>query len=92
LYHEPEVLLFDEATSALDNQTERAVISAIETLRREKTLVIVAHRLTTVRGCDRLVFLRNGRIAGCGSFEELLTNNADFRAMAAAVSGNGLSA
>ena len=92
LYREPEVLLFDEATSALDNQTERAVIGAIETLRGEKTLVIVAHRLSTVRGCDRLVFLRDGRIAGCGSFEELLTNNADFRAMATAVSGNGLSA
>ena len=89
LYHAPEVLVFDEATSALDNQTERAVIGAIEALRREKTLVIVAHRLSTVRVCDRLVFLRDGRIAGCGSFDELLRNNADFRAMAAAVSGNG---
>jgi len=89
LYHDPEVLIFDEATSALDNQTERAVIGAIEALRGEKTLVIVAHRLSTVRGCDRLVFLRDGRIAGWGSFEELLTNNADFRAMAAA--GNGIS-
>ncbi|HEV8715169.1 MAG TPA: ABC transporter ATP-binding protein [Candidatus Binatia bacterium] len=91
LYHEPEVLIFDEATSALDNQTERAVIGAIEALRGEKTLVIVAHRLSTVRGCDRLVFLRDGRIAGWGSFEELLTNNADFRAMAAAAVGNGIS-
>ena len=91
LYQEPEVLLFDEATSALDNQTERAVIGAIEMLRGEKTLVIVAHRLSTVRGCDRLVFLRDGRIAGCGSFDELLRNNADFRAMATAVSGNGIS-
>ncbi|MBI3798821.1 MAG: ATP-binding cassette domain-containing protein, partial [Deltaproteobacteria bacterium] len=91
LYHEPEVLLFDEATSALDNQTERAVIGAIDRLRGEKTLVIVAHRLSTVRGCDRLVFLRDGRIAGCGSFEELLANNEDFRVMAAAVSGNGIS-
>lgn len=92
LYHEPEVVIFDEATSALDNQTERALISAIDTLRGEKTLVIVAHRLSTVRACDRLVFLRDGRVAGCGSFEELLTDNADFRAMAAAAIGNGLSA
>jgi ATP-binding cassette subfamily C protein len=91
LYHEPEVLIFDEATSALDSQTERAVIGAIEALRGEKTLVIVAHRLSTVRGCDRLVFLRDGRIAGWGSFDELLMNNADFRAMAVATIGNGLS-
>ena len=91
LYHEPEVLIFDEATSALDNQTERAVIGAIEALRGEKTLVIVAHRLSTVRVCDRLVFLRDGRVAGCGSFDELLASNEDFRAMAATASGNGSS-
>jgi ATP-binding cassette, subfamily B, bacterial PglK len=91
LYHEPEVLIFDEATSALDNRTERAVIGALEALQGEKTLVIVAHRLSTVRGCDRLVFLRDGRIAGWGSFEELLKNNLDFRAMAAATIGNGIS-
>jgi len=83
LYHEPEVLIFDEATSALDNQTERAVISAIETLRREKTLLIIAHRLSTVRACDRLVFLRDGRVASCGSFDELAAQDADFRHMAA---------
>jgi len=91
LYHEPEILVFDEATSALDNQTERAVIGAIESLRGEKTLLIVAHRLSTVRGCDRLVFLRDGRIAGCGSFDELLVNNADFRDMAAVTNGKVIS-
>jgi len=90
LYHEPEILVFDEATSALDNQTERAVIGAIEALRGEKTLLIVAHRLSTVRGCDRLVFLQDGRIADCGSFDELLMNNADFRDMAAVASGKGI--
>jgi ATP-binding cassette subfamily C protein len=89
LYHEPEVLVFDEATSALDNQTEREVIRAIEGLRGEKTLVIIAHRLSTVRACDRLVFLRNGRLAGCGSFDELLAHNADFRRMAAFTDGHG---
>jgi len=91
LYHEPEILVFDEATSALDNQTERAVIGAIEALRGEKTLLIVAHRLSTVRGCDRLVFLQDGRIAGCGSFDELLMNNTDFRDMAAVVGGKAIS-
>jgi len=90
LYREPEVVIFDEATSALDNQTERALINAIDTLRGEKTLVIVAHRLSTVRACDRLVFLRDGRIAGCGSFAELLTSNADFRMMAAVTDSNAV--
>jgi ATP-binding cassette subfamily C protein len=83
LYHEPELLMFDEATSALDNQTEREVIQAIETLRGKKTLVIVAHRLSTVRSCDFLVFLKGGKIAACGTFDELLVHSEDFRCMAA---------
>jgi ATP-binding cassette subfamily C protein len=81
LYHQPAVLVFDEATSALDNQTEQEVIRAIERLRGRKTLVIVAHRLSTVRSCDRLVFLQDGQIASCGTFDELMQNNADFRRM-----------
>lgn len=83
LYHEPELLMFDEATSALDNQTEREVMHAIESLRGQKTLVIVAHRLSTVRSCDFLVFLKEGKIAACGTFDELLARNEDFRCMAA---------
>jgi ATP-binding cassette subfamily C protein len=82
LYHDPELLMFDEATSALDNQTEREVIQAIETLRGKKTLVIVAHRLSTVRACDLLVFLKEGRIVDHGAFDELLTRNEDFRRLA----------
>jgi ATP-binding cassette subfamily C protein len=87
LYHEPEVLVFDEATSALDNQTEREVIRAIEALRGEKTLLIIAHRLSTVRACDRLVFLRDGCVAGVGSFDELMEDNADFRTTASLDAG-----
>jgi ATP-binding cassette subfamily C protein len=83
LYHEPELLMFDEATSALDNQTEREVIQAIEALRGKKTLVIVAHRLSTVRSCDFLVFLKDGKIAAGGTFDELLARNEDFRGLAA---------
>jgi ATP-binding cassette subfamily C protein len=82
LYH--EVLVFDEATAALDNQTERDLIAALESLRGQKTLIVIAHRLTTVRRCDRLIFLRDGRVAGTGAFDDLLASNADFRAMAAA--------
>ena len=58
LYHDPEVVIFDEATSALDNQTERALSRAIEALQGDKTLILIAHRLSTVRQCGRLVFLR----------------------------------
>ncbi len=61
LYRKPDVLVFDEATSALDQQTEQAIIRAIDELRGVKTLVVVAHRLSTVRGCDRLVFFEDGR-------------------------------
>jgi ABC-type multidrug transport system fused ATPase/permease subunit len=83
LYTEPEVLVFDEATSALDTQTERELIAAIDALRGAKTLVVVAHRISTVRHCDRLVFLRDGRVAGVGAFDDLVASSADFRAVAA---------
>ena len=79
LYHEPELLVFDEATSALDNQTEREVSKAIEALQGNQTLILIAHRLSTVRKCDRLVFLRAGRVAGSGAFAELLQTNREFR-------------
>jgi ATP-binding cassette subfamily C protein len=79
LYHEPELLVFDEATSALDNQTERAVSRAIDALQGNKTLILIAHRLSTVRKCGRLIFLRGGRVAGSGAFEQLLQTNREFR-------------
>jgi ATP-binding cassette subfamily C protein len=90
LYSEPEVLVFDEATSALDNQTEQEVIRSIEALRGEKTLLIIAHRLSTVRACDRLVFLHDGRVAGCGSFAELAAQCGEFRRMAVLAEGQEL--
>lgn len=82
LYHQPEVLVFDEATSSLDNATESEVVDSLEALHGAKTMIVIAHRLTTVRRCDRLVFLRNGRIAAIGSYEDLLATNEDFRRMA----------
>jgi ATP-binding cassette subfamily C protein len=83
LYHAPDILVFDEATAALDNQTEREVTRAIEALRGRKTVLIIAHRLTTVRRCDALIFLRDGRVDAIGSFDRLLDESAAFRAMAA---------
>jgi ATP-binding cassette, subfamily B, bacterial PglK len=81
LYHDPPVLVFDEATSSLDGQTERDVVRAIETLRETKTLVIVAHRASMVRRCDRITLLSEGAVDDAGTFEELLERSAHFRAM-----------
>jgi len=83
LYHQPQVLVFDEATSALDMETERRLSHAIASLHGVKTLILVAHRLATVAQCDSLVFLDDGRVAGRGTYDELMLNNDDFRAMAA---------
>ncbi|MGR8920622.1 MAG: ABC transporter ATP-binding protein [Gammaproteobacteria bacterium] len=84
LYHDPEVLIMDEATSALDNTTEAALIDAVSALKGERTIVMVAHRLSTVQRCDRIVFLSDGRIAASGTFDELRAKNRDFRRMSEA--------
>lgn len=72
LYHDPEVLVLDEATSSLDTSTERHVMAAVNALHGEKTIIIVAHRLTTVEGCDRLYRLDSGKIVDEGTTEEIL--------------------
>ena len=71
LYFDPEVLVMDEATSALDNKTEAEVMESIEKLKKDRTLIIIAHRLSTVKGCDRLYFFDDGHLAASGSYEEL---------------------
>jgi ATP-binding cassette, subfamily B, bacterial PglK len=81
LYQDPAVLVFDEATAALDNQTEREVTRAIAALHGQRTLIVIAHRLTTVESCDRLIFLQEGRVAAIGRYDELL-RNPGFRSMA----------
>jgi ABC-type multidrug transport system fused ATPase/permease subunit len=85
LYHDPEVLVFDEATSALDNLTERAVMDAVRNISRQKTIIIVAHRLSTVQDCDNIFVLENGSCIGNGRFAELTQNNSAFREMASAM-------
>jgi ABC-type multidrug transport system fused ATPase/permease subunit len=82
LYHDPDVLIMDEATSALDGITEDAVIQAIRALSRQKTIIIVAHRLTTVKECDSIYLLDHGQIVAFGSYRELMQTNSKFRAMA----------
>ena len=78
LYHSPDLLVLDEATSALDLQTEQDFNDAIKALHGQLTLIIIAHRLSTVRICDRLILLDRGRIVDEGSFAELSARNADF--------------
>lgn len=82
LYRDPSVLVLDEGTSALDNQTEREVMQSLQGLRLTKTLIIVAHRLSTIEKCDRVMFVDQGRVAGVGSYDELYVENAAFRLMA----------
>jgi len=72
LYKRADVIVFDEATSALDNQTEGAVMQAIEGLHPDLTILIVAHRLTTLRSCDQIVELERGGIRRIGSYQEII--------------------
>jgi len=72
LFKESSVLIFDEATSALDNETEQAVMHAIEKLNQNLTLFIIAHRLTTLKKCSHIVELANGRIKRIGNYEEII--------------------
>jgi ABC-type multidrug transport system fused ATPase/permease subunit len=87
LYTEPDVIVFDEATSALDNLTERQLMAEIDALSGEKTIIMVAHRLSTVRDCDTIVVLDKGRIVGAGSYDELNTHNIQFRRISQAGGG-----
>ncbi|MEX1120683.1 MAG: ABC transporter ATP-binding protein [Balneolales bacterium] len=82
LYHNPQVLIMDEATSALDNVTEKYVIEAIERLKGERTIIMIAHRLTTVMNSDKLYLMKNGKIYQQGTYDELAETSNDFRVMA----------
>ncbi len=81
LYRRPAVLVFDEGTSALDNATEAQLMASIERLRGHHTIILIAHRLSTVRNSDRVIFVDEGRIAGEGSYETLLQSHSAFRSM-----------
>jgi ATP-binding cassette, subfamily B, bacterial PglK len=85
LYKQASVLVFDEATSALDNRTEQSVMDAVEDLNRDFTILIIAHRLTTVRRSDIIVELEKGRVVAQGTYEQLLECSPSFRSMTRAV-------
>ncbi len=77
LYRSPSLLLLDEATSALDSGTERVIGEAIRSMKGTRTLVIVAHRLSTVQDCDLIYLMEGGRVIDCGSYDELAMRNED---------------
>jgi ATP-binding cassette, subfamily B, bacterial PglK len=85
LYHNPAVLIFDEATSALDNVTEKAVMEAINNLGKAKTIILIAHRLSTVKECDCIYVIDHGKLAAHGTFSELMNTNEEFRRMATSI-------
>lgn len=72
LYYDPQVLLLDEATSSLDNATEKEVLMAIESVAKLKTMIVIAHRLTTVKNCDKVYVVEKGMIARVGSYDEIV--------------------
>jgi len=82
LYHDPKVLVLDEATSSLDGITENAIMDAIHNLTHKKTIIIIAHRLSTVEECDIIHFISNGHIIDSGSYQHLIDNNEEFKKMA----------
>tara|TARA_E500000178_G_scaffold354454_1_gene423470 strand:- start:2485 stop:4275 length:1791 start_codon:yes stop_codon:yes gene_type:complete len=79
LYRKPKLLILDEATSALDNQTEKAVMEAVNNLSKSITIILIAHRLNSVKKCDKIFLLEKGELKLQGKFEELINNDENFR-------------
>ncbi len=88
LYRQANVIIFDEATSALDNETEAAVMQAVETLGRDITILIIAHRLTTLKNCDLIVELKNGGVEAVSSFDQLMQRVSKIRSSGTVSSDN----
>ena len=82
LYHDPDLLVLDEATNALDSVTEAEVMRAVSNLHHSKTLILIAHRISSVRSCDRIYLLNRGRIEATGTYDELISSSGRFRALA----------
>lgn len=81
LYHKPSILVLDEATSALDNLTENSVLEAVLNFGKNITILLVAHRLTTVKNCDNIFFFEKGKMIANGNFNELIKKNEQFKKM-----------
>lgn len=82
MYHEPDVIVFDEATSALDSLTEKALVDALDEISKSKTIIAVAHRLSTVKHCDRIFVLGEGKIISSGTYQQLIKRSEVFKGLA----------
>lgn len=82
LYKQANVLILDEATSALDNRTEQDVMNAIESLGKNLTILMVAHRISTLRNCDEIIMINKGKILAQGNYDYLMENSKEFRELA----------
>jgi ABC-type multidrug transport system fused ATPase/permease subunit len=78
LYNNPKLLILDEATNALDNLTEKAVMDAINNLKKDITIILIAHSLSTVKNCDKIFLIESGKLKNEGTFEELIKTDKDF--------------
>jgi len=85
LYHNPEILVMDEATAALDNTTESYIIKELEYLKGKRTIIMIAHRLSTVKNCDKLFYIKDGVITKTGNYNDLLEMEPEFKKMAGLV-------
>jgi len=81
LYNDPQILVFDEATSALDGISEDAIITAIRALAHTKTIILIAHRFSTIRDCDTIYVVEGGGVVDSGTYDELSTRNELFRSL-----------
>ena len=81
LYHQTDVLVFDEATSSLDGITEKKIMDAINDLSGQKTIILIAHRIKTIRNCDEIFLINKGQVSDHGSYEELIKKNKQFKDM-----------
>ena len=79
LYHDPKVLVLDEATSAMDNLTEKLIMKAINNLRKNTTIILIAHRLTTIKNCDKIFLLDKGKLINQGSYNQLIEKDDLFK-------------
>jgi ABC-type multidrug transport system fused ATPase/permease subunit len=82
LYQDPQILVFDEATNSLDNITEEKIMQSIYNLHSDKTIIIIAHRISTIKQCDQIILIEKGEIKSQGTYGELIKFNQTFRAMA----------
>ena len=74
LYRNPEILILDESTSSLDQDTEKKIMESVQSLKKEKTLIVITHRLVTVKNCDKIFYIEKGQLTKQGSPKEILSN------------------